>query len=91
MTRKSKNSLDLFGLRLEEGIYRLLRFGDDQPFFFRPAFTFWASFRRHGVLLSSWFLFGEVVCPSRGSDPDTRNGHAIANRACLPLPGLGHK
>jgi len=30
-------------------------------------------------------------CPSRGSDPEARIGHAVANRACLPIPALGHK
>ena len=30
-------------------------------------------------------------CPSRGSDPDDRIGHANANRVCLPIPALGHK
>jgi hypothetical protein len=34
---------------------------------------------------------GEDECPSRGSDPDARNGHVVANHACLPVPALGHK
>jgi hypothetical protein len=30
-------------------------------------------------------------CPSRGSNPNARNGHTVANGACLPIPALGHK
>lgn len=43
----------------------------------------------YNILLS---LVGEK-CPGRGSDPDARaNGHAVANRARLPItsPGLTH-
>ena len=38
-------------------------------------------------LLGAWL--GRSWSPSRGSDPEARNGHAIANRACLPFPALG--
>ena len=32
---------------------------------------------------------GRKVSPSRGLNPNARNGHAVANRACLPFPALG--
>lgn len=49
------------------------------------------------LVLTAMIWYSQVIrpvvlprCPSRGSDPDARNGHAVANRACLPVPALGH-
>ena len=45
---------------------------------------FWAMMFYHLIRLTvGW-------SPRRGLDPDARNGHAVANRACLPIPALGH-
>jgi hypothetical protein len=47
---------------------------------------FGMSYNYHiGLCLPHW-----KWCPSRGSDPEARNGRAVANRACLPVPALGH-
>ena len=69
MTLETVNSLDFFGLRLEEGIYRLLRVGNDESFFLWSALTFWCFLRLHKVLLSSRFLFGESGMPQPGIGP----------------------
>jgi len=53
----------------------------------RLRFVLFFVFIRYYYHLGS--CLGKVVCPSRGSDPEARNGHAIANRACLPVPALG--
>jgi hypothetical protein len=56
------------------------------------------SFLRFGLVFFAmlyYYLSDSLLwvkwCPSRGSDPDAANGHAIANRACLPVPALGQK
>ena len=56
---------------------------------FNPRLSFTYSFIR----IEWYYRIGSQLgyCPSRGSDPDARNGHAIANRVCLPVPALGHK
>jgi hypothetical protein len=62
----------LCGLRLEQSVNRLLGIGDDEAFFFGPALTLFRSGRllcSHGVLSSSWFLFGHEMVPQPGIGP----------------------
>jgi hypothetical protein len=85
----SKKGLALFGLRLEQRVHSFLRVFDDQSFLFRSPLTFYGLFRLHQIVLSSRFSIGGM--PQPGIGPGRRNGHAVANRACLPVPALGHK
>src|SRR5262249_40929225 len=77
---------------LQERINRALRVGNDEPLFFWPTLAllrFGLGFLWHSELLSQMYPAVGCESPSRGLNPDARSEHAVANRACLPLPALG--
>ena len=65
--------------------------GDDQPLFFWSGLTLHALLRvlLGHKLVSSKCSRCEGVVPQPGSDPDDQIGHAVANRARLPVSSLG--
>jgi len=84
----------LLGLFFEQHVYGTLgTAANNQPFLLWSGLARLAlrlGLLRHIMVEYRIRQTDQELVPSRGSDPDARGiGHAVANRACLPVPALG--